>query len=86
MQPLPEVQLSWRYLSCLVVLSGLAFGLGLGSSTRLTYHEAFVAQGGTGDSELRSLVAPDNWGLAMVGETPAAVLAGSRLGVVHGHD
>ena len=30
------------------MLSGLAFGLGLGSATRLTYHEAFVAQGRTG--------------------------------------
>ena len=85
MKRIPEVKLSWRSLSCLAMLSGLAFGLGLGSATRLTYHEAFVAQGRTGDSELRALVASDNWRAAMAGKTPAAVLVGRWLGVVHRH-
>ena len=45
MRSLPDVKPGWRYLAFLAVLCGLAFGLGLGSSSRLTYHEAFVAQG-----------------------------------------
>ena len=64
MQPLPEVKLSWRYLSCLVVLCGLAFGLGLGSSTRLTYHEAFVAQGA------REILSSGHWWHPTIGGLP----------------
>jgi 4-amino-4-deoxy-L-arabinose transferase-like glycosyltransferase len=37
--------LGWRRVVCLIVLAALPVCLGLGSSTRLTYHEAFVAQG-----------------------------------------
>ena len=42
---MPEARLGWRGLLCLLVLSGLTLGPGLGTATRLTYHEAFVAQG-----------------------------------------
>ena len=34
-----------KHLACLLLLSGLALLPGLGSSGRLTYHEAFLAQG-----------------------------------------
>ena len=64
MRPLPEVQLSWRDLSCLVVLCGLAFGLGMGSSTRLTYHEAFVAQGA------REILSSGHWWHPTIGGLP----------------
>jgi 4-amino-4-deoxy-L-arabinose transferase-like glycosyltransferase len=42
---MPERTLGWRGLVCLTVLTATTVGVGLGSSTRLTYHEAFVAQG-----------------------------------------
>src|SRR5206468_11214112 len=42
---MPQRTLGWRGLVCLTVLTAITVGLGLGSSTRLTYHEAFVAQG-----------------------------------------
>ncbi len=42
---MPQRTLGWRGLVCLTVLTATTVGLGLGSSTRLTYHEAFVAQG-----------------------------------------
>ena len=41
---MPEARLGGRRLACLAILSALALLPGLGSSGRLTYHEAFVAQ------------------------------------------
>jgi hypothetical protein len=63
-KPMPEASLSWRHLVCLVVLSSLAVGLSLGSSTRLTYHEAFVAQGA------RELLASGHWWYPTIGGLP----------------
>ncbi len=42
---MPGARLGGIRLICLVVLSAMALLPGLGSSGRLTYHEAFVAQG-----------------------------------------
>ncbi len=42
---MPELRLGGARLVFLLLLSALAFLPGLGSSGRLTYHEAFVAQG-----------------------------------------
>ncbi len=42
---MPETQLGFTRLAWVVGLSALTVGMGLGSSGRLTYHEAFVAQG-----------------------------------------
>ena len=39
------IRLGGLTLTCLIFLSTLALLPGLGSSRRLTYHEAFVAQG-----------------------------------------
>src|SRR5271157_1478492 len=59
-----DVKLSWRYLACLGMLSSLAFGLGLGSSMRLTYHEAFVAQGA------REILSSGHWWYPTIGGLP----------------
>jgi len=54
-------KLSWRAFAYLAVISSMAFGLGLGSSARLTYHEAFVAQGA------REMLRSGNWGHPTIG-------------------
>jgi hypothetical protein len=41
---MPETRLGAARLASIVGLSALSMGIGLGSSGRLTYHEAFVAQ------------------------------------------
>ncbi len=64
MKPMLAVKLSGRCLVYLGVLAGLAFGLGLGSSTRLTYHEAFVAQGA------REIVTSGHWWHPTIGGLP----------------
>lgn len=64
MRPMPEGKLSWRHLVYLAGLCGLALGLGLGSSTRLTYHEAFVAQGA------REILSSGQWWYPAIGGLP----------------
>jgi 4-amino-4-deoxy-L-arabinose transferase-like glycosyltransferase len=61
---MPEVRIGWRGWVWLVVLLALAVGLGLGSSTRLTYHEAFVAQGA------REIVTSGHWWHPSIGGLP----------------
>ena len=51
-------------LACLVVLSALTLLPGLGSSGRLTYHEAFVAQGA------REILDSGDWGYPTIGGLP----------------
>jgi len=51
-------------LACLVTLSALALLPGLGSSGRLTYHEAFVAQGA------REILHSGEWGYPTIGGLP----------------
>jgi len=51
-------------VACLVALSALAFLPGLGSSGRLTYHEAFVAQGA------REILDSGEWGYPTIGGLP----------------
>ncbi len=60
----PEVKLTWRHLLFLGVLASLAVGLGLGSATRLTYHEALVAQGA------REMLISGNWWYPSIGNQP----------------
>ena len=61
---MPGARLGGMKLSCLLVLSGLALLPGLGSSGRLTYHEAFVAQGA------REILDSGNWGYPTIGGLP----------------
>jgi len=63
-QPTPDGKLRWGYLAALAVLCSLVFGLGLGSSTRLTYHEAFVAQGA------REILSSGHWWHPTIGGLP----------------
>jgi len=51
-------------LACLVVLWALAFLPGLGTSSRLTYHEALVAQGA------REILTTGNWSYPTIGGLP----------------
>jgi 4-amino-4-deoxy-L-arabinose transferase-like glycosyltransferase len=51
-------------LLCLVILAALVLLPGLGSSGRLTYHEAFVAQGA------REILSSGNWGYPTIGDLP----------------
>jgi 4-amino-4-deoxy-L-arabinose transferase-like glycosyltransferase len=61
---MPGARLGGMRLACLVVLSALALLPGLGSSGRLTYHEAFVAQGS------REILGSGNWGYPTIGGLP----------------
>jgi len=63
-RPMVSGNLSWRSLACLAVVSSLVFGLGLGSSRRLTYHEAFVAEGA------REILSSGHWWHPTVGGLP----------------
>jgi 4-amino-4-deoxy-L-arabinose transferase-like glycosyltransferase len=54
----------WLALLFLAVFAALAIGLGLGSSSWLTYHEAFVAQGA------REILASGNWSHPAIGGLP----------------
>ena len=59
-----ELHVRLRCVLCLVVLAILAFFLGLGSSGRLTYHEAFIAQG------VREILTSGNWLHPTIGGLP----------------
>jgi 4-amino-4-deoxy-L-arabinose transferase-like glycosyltransferase len=61
---MPRGALGGRGVACLVILTLLAIGLGLGTSHRLTYHEAFVAQGA------REIVAAGQWWHPTIGGLP----------------
>jgi 4-amino-4-deoxy-L-arabinose transferase-like glycosyltransferase len=60
----PEASLGGMRLICLVILAALVLLPGLGSSGRLTYHEAFVAQGA------REILNSGNWGYPTIGGLP----------------
>jgi 4-amino-4-deoxy-L-arabinose transferase-like glycosyltransferase len=61
---MPGARLGGMRLMCLLVLSALALLPGLGSSGRLTYHEAFVAQGA------REILDSGNWWYPTIGGLP----------------
>jgi 4-amino-4-deoxy-L-arabinose transferase-like glycosyltransferase len=61
---IPEASLGWVRLLWLVALAGLVLLPGLGSSGRLTYHEAFVAQGA------REILSSGNWAYPTIGGLP----------------
>ena len=61
---MPGARLGGMSLVCLVVLSALALLPGLDSSGRLTYHEAFVAQGA------REILDSGNWEYPTIGGLP----------------
>ncbi len=61
---MPDVRVGGRRLIYLTVLWALALLPGLGSSVRLTYHEAFVAQGA------REILASGNWAYPTIGGLP----------------
>ena len=61
---MPGARLGRRRLIYLLILSALALLPGLGSSSRLTYHEAFVAQGA------REILDSGNWSYPTIGGLP----------------
>jgi 4-amino-4-deoxy-L-arabinose transferase-like glycosyltransferase len=61
---MPGARLGGKRLTCLLVLSALTLLPGLGSSGRLTYHEAFVAQGA------REILDSGHWGYPTIGGLP----------------
>jgi 4-amino-4-deoxy-L-arabinose transferase-like glycosyltransferase len=61
---MPVARFSAKRLAYLVTLSALALLPGLGSANRLTYHEAFVAQGA------REILGSGNWGYPTIGGLP----------------
>ena len=67
-------------LACLLVLSALVFLPGLGSSGRLSYHEAFVAQGAREILDSGNWAISDDRRLALAGEAADALVAGRRAG------
>jgi 4-amino-4-deoxy-L-arabinose transferase-like glycosyltransferase len=63
-KPALEARVGWSRLGYLLVLWALTIGLGLGTATRLTYHEAFVAQGA------REIIASGHWCHPAIGSLP----------------
>lgn len=61
---MPGTHLGWRRLACLTALSASALLPGLGGSGRLTYHEAFVAQGA------REILGSGDWSYPTIGGLP----------------
>jgi 4-amino-4-deoxy-L-arabinose transferase-like glycosyltransferase len=61
---MPVAHLGAKRLTYLVTLSTLALLPGLGSASRLTYHEAFVAQGA------REILSSGNWEYPTIGGLP----------------
>ncbi len=61
---MPKARLGGMHLACLVTLSALALLPGLGTSARLTYHEAFVAQGA------REILGSGEWKYPTIGGLP----------------
>ena len=59
-----DSRLGGMRLACLLVLSAIVLLPGLGSSSRLTYHEAFVAQGA------REILDSANWAYPTIGGLP----------------
>ena len=59
-----DSRLGSKRLACLLILSSLVLLPGLGSSSRLTYHEAFVAQGA------REILESGNWAYPTVSGLP----------------
>jgi 4-amino-4-deoxy-L-arabinose transferase-like glycosyltransferase len=59
-----SARLGIRRLACLLALSALVFLPGLGRSGRLSYHEAFVAQGA------REMLDSGTWGYPTIGGLP----------------
>jgi 4-amino-4-deoxy-L-arabinose transferase-like glycosyltransferase len=59
-----SARLGMRRLACLLALSALVFLPGLGRSGRLSYHEAFVAQGA------REILDSGGWGYPTIGGRP----------------
>ena len=80
---MPGARRGGMRLTCLVVLSALALLPGLGSSGRLTYHEAFVARGAKILDSGRPGLSDDRR-LAMAREASLTLVAGRRLGVLRG--
>ncbi len=64
MQAASEAKLGWHHIVYVGILAGLALGSGLGSATRLTYHEAFVAQGA------REILTSGHWWYPEIGGLP----------------
>ena len=72
---MPGVRLGGLAVTYLVFLSALALLPGLGSSSRLTYHEAFVAQGAREMLDSGNWAVSQNWRVTMVGEASIAMVA-----------
>ncbi len=64
MQHSGDVQACWRPIALLLVVCALTFGPGLVSGARLTYHEAFVAQGA------QEILESGNWWCPQIGGLP----------------
>jgi 4-amino-4-deoxy-L-arabinose transferase-like glycosyltransferase len=60
----PDASLGTRRLICLIILAALTLLPGLGSSGRLSYHEAFVAQGA------REILNSGKWAYPTIGGVP----------------
>lgn len=61
---MPGFGLRGKQLACLLLLSAIVLLPGLGSSRRLTYHEAFVAQGA------QEMLSSGNWAYPTIGGLP----------------
>jgi 4-amino-4-deoxy-L-arabinose transferase-like glycosyltransferase len=70
---MPEARLGWARLGAVVGLAVLTLGVGLGSAGRLTYHEAFVAQGAREMIASGDLLTPTVGGRPWLEKPPLAI-------------
>ena len=81
---MPEMRLGLARLASIVGLSALALGIGLGSSGRLTYHEAFVAQAAREMIAGGSALVPTIDGQPWLEKPPLATWLVALAGLAHG--
>jgi 4-amino-4-deoxy-L-arabinose transferase-like glycosyltransferase len=81
---MPETRLGLVRLALIVGLSSLTLGIGLGGSGRLTYHEAFVAQGAREMIASGSILVPTIDGQPWLEKPPLAFWLVAEVGKLTG--
>jgi 4-amino-4-deoxy-L-arabinose transferase-like glycosyltransferase len=77
---MPAARLGWARLGAVLGLSALTLGVGLGSSGRLTYHEAFVAQAAREMLARGAVVTPTVGGHPWLEKPPLAIWLAALAG------
>ena len=81
---MPEARLGWPRTGAVLALGVLTLAVGLGSASRLTYHEAFVAQAAREMIASGDLLTPTVGGLPWLEKPPLAIWLVALIGKLAG--